>query len=55
MLSPDAKKLWNSPAGSSLMAALLGSKTMDDADKATAKKLLDGTQEPPLEPEDDKA
>ena len=46
MLSPDAKQLWNSPAGASLMAAMLGSKPMDDADKATAAKLMAGAPKP---------
>lgn len=55
MLSPDAKKLWKSPAGASLMAAMLGSKPMDDADKATAKKLMEGPQAESTEPGDTEA
>lgn len=39
MLSPDAKAIWKSKAGGSLMAALLGSKEPDSADQGTARLL----------------
>ena len=41
-LNPHAKAIWNSPAGSSLTAAFLGSKPMDDGDRATIKRLKEG-------------
>ena len=51
-LSPHAKAVWNSPTGSSLMSAFLGSKPMDDGDRATLKRLKEGR---PVDKSDDDA
>lgn len=41
MLSPDAKEIWKSKAGASLMHVMLGAKPADDGDKATMEKLIE--------------
>lgn len=38
-MTPEGKKIWNSPAGGSLMAAMLGMKPMEEKDKATVEQL----------------
>lgn len=39
MLSPDAKRIWKSPAGGALMASMLGMRPMDGGDQATLAAL----------------
>jgi hypothetical protein len=39
-MTPDGKKIWNSPAGASLMAAMLGQKPVKPQDQATVKALV---------------
>lgn len=41
MLSPDAKEIWKSAAGASLMAAMLGLKSADHGDQETAEALAE--------------
>lgn len=41
MLSPDAKTIWKSAAGASLMAAMLGLKSADQGDQETAEALAE--------------
>ena len=57
MLTPDAKKIWNTPAGGSLMAAMLGLKTIDGGDEATIESLraLDAGNEDRIRPEPSQA
>ena len=45
MLSPDAKAIWRSKNGQSLMQVLLGEKEPDAGDRATAKLLADMSAE----------
>jgi hypothetical protein len=39
-MTPQGKKTWNSPAGASLMDAMLGEKPMSEQDKATVQELV---------------
>ena len=39
-MSPEAKKVWESPKGGRLMAAMLGLLPMGDAEKATMDEIL---------------
>lgn len=45
MLSPDAKTIWKSKAGASLMSAMLGLKSPDDDDRKTADELAELSRE----------
>jgi hypothetical protein len=51
-VTPEGKKIWNSPAGGSLMAAMLKLKPLEEKDKETLEKLRqtgqDGAAAPPL-------
>lgn len=53
MLTPDAKRIWKTAAGGSLMAAMLGLKTIDGGDEATIESLraLDAGNEDRVRPE----
>jgi hypothetical protein len=39
MLSPDAKAIWKSKAGGSLVCAMLGLKPWEEEDRQTAREL----------------
>ena len=41
MLSPDAKEIWKSKAGASLMHVMLGAKAADEGDRAIVEKLIE--------------
>ena len=53
MLTPDAKRIWKTAAGGSLMAAMLGLKTIDGGDEATIESLraLDAGNEDRVRPD----
>lgn len=38
-MTPEGKKIWNSPAGGSLMAAMLKLKPLEEKDKLALEKL----------------
>jgi len=40
-MTPQGKKIWNSPKGASLMAAMLGEKEVEPQHEATVKELVE--------------
>jgi len=44
-MTPQGKKTWNSPAGASLMKAMLGEKPVDKQDEETVKVLVKTSKE----------
>jgi hypothetical protein len=44
-MTPQGKKIWNSPAGASLMKAMLGEKPMNKQDEAVVKALVKTSKE----------
>jgi hypothetical protein len=47
-MTPQGKKIWNSPAGASLMKAMLGEKPMNKQDEAVVRALVKTSKAKPV-------
>ena len=46
-MTPEGKKIWNSPQGASLMESMLGEKPVSEQDRATIQTLVETSKGQP--------
>ena len=46
-MTPQGKKIWNSPQGASLMESMLGEKPVSEQDRATIQALVETSKGKP--------